>query len=73
VPVVIGKTAEEATKILQDAGFGNVKVVLDTGADATDADKAKLVVSVNPTQGSAVVGTTQIVLTVDSNSDTGNG
>jgi len=69
----VGKTAEEATKILHDAGFVNVKVVLDNGTDATDADKTKLVVGVNPAEGSAVVGTTQIVLTVESGTTDGNG
>jgi hypothetical protein len=70
---LIGKTADEATKILNGAGFGNVKVVLDTGGDATSSDMGKLVISVNPASGTSVVGTTQIVLTVDSKTDDGNG
>ncbi len=64
IPTVIGKTAQEASTILKDAGFVNVKVVLDTGADAQSTDMGKTVTGVNPAQGTAVVGTTQIVLTV---------
>jgi beta-lactam-binding protein with PASTA domain len=64
VPNVVGMTAEEASKVLKDAGFDNVKVVLDNGADATSGDMVKQVTDVNPDAGTSVVGTTQIVLTV---------
>jgi beta-lactam-binding protein with PASTA domain len=58
-------TAEEASTVLKDAGFVNVKVVLEgSGADASSTDMTKTVTGVNPAAGTSVVGTTQIVLTV---------
>jgi hypothetical protein len=79
VPNVVGMTAEEASKVLKDAGFVNVKVVLDTNGDgtadgdATAGDMGKTVTDVNPDAGTSVVGTTQIVLTVDGKTGGGLG
>jgi beta-lactam-binding protein with PASTA domain len=73
VPTVIGMTADQATKVLKDAGFTNVKVVIKDGGDAQSTDMGKLVVSVNPSEGTAVVGTTQIILTVEGGGGNGLG
>lgn len=76
IPVVIGKSAAEAKQVLEEAGFENVTVVLSTGGEASSADEQKLVIGVNPAQGTLVVTTTEIVLTVDNspaNPSQGNG
>ncbi len=76
IPEVIGKTAAEAKEILQEAGFENVTVELSTGGEASSADEQKLVIGVNPGEGTLVVTDTEIVLTVDNtvaNPTHGNG
>jgi serine/threonine-protein kinase len=74
IPSVVGKTAAEAVTILEGAGFDDIKVVLSTGGDASSADMTKIVIGVNPSEGTSVVGTTQIVLTVQATAPTiGNG
>jgi cytoskeletal protein RodZ len=77
VPNVTGKTVSEAIDALEEVGFTKIKVVLDTatGTEVTGDSKydGHQVIGVNPTAGSSVVGTTEIILIADSKSGVGSG
>lgn len=77
IPTVIGSTVGEAVDALENAGFTNIKVVLgsETGQDVTGNAQydGSEVIGVNPAQGTAVVGDTQIILVAKSTQGVGSG
>ena len=77
VPSVTGKSVVGAIETLEQVGFVNIKVVLDsvTGTEVTGDSKYDnhQVIGVNPGEGSSVVGTAEIILIADSKSGVGSG